>query len=459
MARVTCPFCLKPHDFSVSHGCTTYPNEVIPDEYISEYDRVQPLWLLTVGFKQHGKTTYLAALTLVLENMSNEWEGMYDNPLDQETTGAIQKMRRDAMKGDVPKETKQEVPRPILLGLYGLPETGSRCLVMYDVAGEIFDSISEVQERLAAIKLVSTTWFLISLRDLESDEKGRAITDLFNVYRSGMRKLQADLKGRTLIVIYTKADQVAFTPEIEEYLVSDPYQGLTLPDAQPSESSEFSLQAYGDRMKEISGKLEDYTRKRVKKGAAFISMVRAEGMNLYFSAVSALGQSPDSSASRLREKARRYRVLDPFLWALTLQMSATSRAIGLVVDGSSKSDGIYDLVPQVWERLSNHGDVTSYYLGGSQPKSQPGQHPPTQPPYPHRKRLIGPILEQAAPETRMLVLAAGPVADLADFINSPWRDRLVLVLTEDDQHMNWPHTFIYRKGDDTISLVNILLNL
>src|SRR5207253_1397931 len=143
MARVTCPFCLKPHDFSVSHGCTTYPNEVIPDEYISEYDRVQPLWLLTVGFKQHGKTTYLAAL-----------------------------------------------------------------------------------------KLVSTTWFLISLRDLENDEKGRAITDLFNVYRSGMRKLQADLKGRTLIVIYTKADQVAFTPEIEEYLASDPYQGLTLPDAQ-----------------------------------------------------------------------------------------------------------------------------------------------------------------------------------------------------------------------------------
>lgn len=459
MARVICPFCLKPHDFSRSHACTTYPSEIVPDEYIAEYDRVPPLWLLTVGFSRHGKTTYLAALTLVLQNMSTIWEGMYDNAFDQQTMTAIRQMWREAMQGDIPPKTETGVPRPLLLGLYGLPEVGSRTLVMYDVAGETFDSISDVQENLAAIKQVSTTWLLVSLQDLEDDQEGRTITDLFSVYRKGMKKLQADLQGRNLIVVYTKADQVAFTPPIEEYLMLDPYQGLTLPDAQLPTTGKFSFQEYTQQMGDISQRLEEYTRQRVKKGLAFINMVKAEGMNLYFSAVSALGQSPDDTAGRLREKARRYRVLDPFLWALTLQVKTTSRAISLVIDGSNQSDGVYNALPNLWERLANYGEVTSFYLGDSQPQSLPGQRPPNQPPYPRRKRLIGPILEQIPTDTKVLIFTTGPVADLKDFANTSWRNRLVVIQTDTGQAPDWPHTFVYRDGDDVTPLVNALLSL
>ncbi len=459
MAQVICPFCLKPHDFALARTCEICADNPVPDEYIAEYDRVPPLWLLTIGFSRHGKTTYLAALTLVLENMSNVWEGMYDNAYDQATMTAIRQMWREAMQGEIVQKTDVTTPRPLLIGLYGLPEVGSRSLVMYDVAGEIFDSINEVQAYLPALKFVGTTWFLVSLQDLENDQEGRSLTDLFSVYRKGMRSLQADLQGRNLIVVYTKADQVAFTPEIEEYLMLDPYQALTLPDATLPPSEDFSLQEYRQGMEQVSNLLEEYTRQRVKKGRAFINMVKAEGMNLYFSVVSALGQSPDVSSSRLRERARRYRVLDPFLWALTLQATETTRTLRIIVDGSSTSGSAYQALPAVWERLADYGEVTTYQLGDSQAKSQPGQKPPTTPPDPPRKRLIGPILEHTPPDARVLVFATGPIADLADFASTSWRDRLVLVQTEPGQPDTWPHTVTYRAGDDPTPLVNTLLRL
>lgn len=72
MPRVTCPFCLQHHDTgsTPSFICPKY-QESIPAPYIREHDTTTPLWLVTVGFSKHGKTTYLAALTLTLRHMSS----------------------------------------------------------------------------------------------------------------------------------------------------------------------------------------------------------------------------------------------------------------------------------------------------------------------------------------------------------------------------------------------------
>ncbi|MCP4124895.1 MAG: hypothetical protein GY751_24400 [Bacteroidetes bacterium] len=461
MARVICPFCLKPHDFASSLECKEYSEEIVPNIYVRDYNKVPPLWLVTIGFSRHGKTTYLAALTLMLENISKVWHDVYYRPLDQCTIDGIRQMRREAIHGELPSKTDPgKVPRPLLFNVYDLPESGSRCLVMYDVAGETYESLNEVQEYVTSIKEVSTTWFIVSLSDLQSDEEGKALPDLFHMYLSGMENLRIDLNGRNLIVVYTKGDTIT-AREFRDYLMADPLQDLTLQDADIKDPESFSFHDYIKQMKEVSDQFEDYTRRRVKGGAAFINMVKANGMNLVFCVTSALGESPDSTSNRLSVNARRYRVLDPFLWAITLESPETSRSIGLIADTSPDSQSVYNegFIGKIWDHLSDYGDITTYYMGQSSPASQPGQRSPDDLPRLVRQRLIGPILEQSPPDTCFIVISTGRIIDLGDFYNSSWRNRLLLAMTGEDYQQDWPNTFVYRPGDNMTVLVAALLGL
>jgi hypothetical protein len=109
--------------------------------------------------------------------------------------------------------------------------------------------------------------------------------------------------------------------------------------------------------------------------------------------------------------------------------------------------------------LSNYGELTTYYLGQTAPASQPGQHPPESPPGTARQRLIGPILEQAPPDARFIVVTTGPILDLVDFYDSPWRNRLLLAATMENDQQDWPNKIIYRPGNRPDVLADALLRL
>ncbi len=461
MTRIICPYCLKAQSL-LSEGNCNACNQEIPGTYISEYKNVPPLWLVTMGFTRHGKTTYLAALTLVLEKMSRVWRGTFSLALNQYTIDKIREMRREVTSGQLADTTPKSLPIPMLYSTYSIPEYGSRCLVMYDVAGEMFDVISDVQENVASIKQVNSIWFFVSIKDVEKDEQGRSITELFQVYLFGvMRKLNINLEGRNLIVIYTKGDQLIREDRIEEYLTSDPLATLTSRQHRSSKI-EFSLTEYIQDMQTMSDWLEEYTFDYVENGAAFISMVKANKMNLIFSVTSALGQSPDGDSKQMIEDAVRYRVLDPFLWAIISDKSVETRHFGLLVDTSSQSqEQLYNsrAVATIWETLSDHGDISIYHLGQQQPASKPGQVPPTSTLYPPQARLLGPILEKLHPNTRLIVMTTSPIIDLLDFHNTVWRDRLLLVVTDENNRQNWPHKITYRGDDDVHLIIETLLRL
>lgn len=459
MARVLCPFCLKPHDFQKSRKCSA-SNYEVPEIYVKDYRKVPPMWLATVGFSQVGKTTYLAALTMMLENIPIVIQ-MHYRPIDQYSIDEIRKMRQELREGKMSGATAPtKVLRPILFNVYDLPNAGSRCLVMYDVAGEIYNSLSAVSEYLPSLKQVNTTWFLVALGDLEKDSEEKTITELFTAYLSGMENMRANMEGRNLIVIYTKADELTFTPEIKAYLRRDPFRTLTSIDVDLSAFDDFSLTDYVSEMRHISDKLREYTERKVRGGAAFIRQVEQSGMNLVFSLTSALGETPDQSGY-LPEKAIRYRVLDPFFWAITLERKTSSRQLGLVLDASADSTLIYtgSPLPELWDMLSDQGELTTYQLGRLEVASKPGQEPPKSPPRTPFYRLIGPLLEKIPADSHLAILSTGRILDLSDFAHTHWRDQILLVSMGDEEPQSWSHLLAYREDDDPSIIVDSLMRL
>ncbi|MDW8300070.1 MAG: hypothetical protein RML95_12125 [Anaerolineae bacterium] len=464
-----CPFCTKQHDFSrFPFSCPETGREV-PMTFIREYRSTPPLWLVSVGFSGHGKTVYQSALTLMLEQISAVWEGVYNRYLDPETNRIVREWRHQALTGEQPRPNPaQQLPPPILMSVYNIPTYGSRCVVMYDISGEVFESLDLVNSDpnfIAVLRHVDTVWFLISLKDLLSfdNQQGgmHTMQDLFNAYMTGMEQLGARMQGRNLIVVYTKADAVFFPPEVRAYLAEDELRDLTNPASELILPTAWDMNAYVARMEHISELLLQYTRKNIRGGAAFINIARSHGMNLKFCVTSALGRSPDGETHVMREAATRYRVLDPFIWALHLQREKPTGSYALVLDAGQGADPAYqhNLPRKLFELIHEHGDVTTYFMGEAKPTSLAGQQPPERPPRTARPRLIGPIVDRLAPDTTVVILASGRTRDLADFRQSARRHKLLLVVFDEDDTTEWEHKFIYRTPEDVETLIEVILAL
>lgn len=475
MAQPKCPFCLGKHDFKKSRLCPNIrqendpsKQEEVPELYISQYSKVPPLWLATVGFSKHGKTSYLAALTMMLEHVDRVWYSTTYQYLDQYTLETIQEMRQQAMTGVQPDKTdKDKAPRPMLIHTYDVPDAGSNCLVLYDTAGEFYNKLQGPEDEgyIRSLKAAKNIWFLISLKDLEEkpdqlNKRINRLNDLLNIYLSGMQRLGVSLTGRNLIAVYTKADTIVtdiqfnFPDRVVEYLQDDPFQNLTNYALDIPDMSDFSLSSYVKEMEEISVVLEDYTRRRIPGGGAFISLARRYEMGLFFSITSALGANPVKG--RLQQDATRYRVLDPYLWALHLNKPESTQPIKLVLDASVESIAIYKhTINDLAEELGTLGEVTTYYLGQTRKVSASGQAPPSAPPKKNpRPRLIGPILERSDSKALVIVLTTGPIYDLGDYARSGWRNRLLFVAVGEEQHQNWPNMTIVRQNDDIKEIVS-----
>ncbi len=423
MAKVFCPFCLTIHDFGEPPTCTKRPgNPDVPRSYIQGYDRSQPLWLAAIGFPGHGKTTFIGGLSLVLDYADKFWEDSAVDYLDQYTYGEIQKAREIFQEGKVYKPTQKEsaddmkrseeskretVTRPLLIRTNAIPPFQSRCLVIYDTAGEYFKTLTGIPEEasqtgyLKSLKAVKNIWFMISLPDLagltdptaQPDARHQSLKDLLNIYTSGMERMGWDIRGNNLIVVYSKADLLrnieSIPSSIREYLESDQYGPLasSLKSAGQSdffhgaERIKFDMKDYLAKMEEISNELREYT-KKLAGGEAFLSLANYHGLNVYFTITSALGTNPQTDADMQRKEGitpyKSYRVLDPLLWALRLgptpPMPTTLKLIldmnpidaegggggkNILVDSSSANNDTNSTTPEEDEAM-NTGTVINH---------------------------------------------------------------------------------------------------
>ena len=463
MPQPKCPFCFNKHDFKKSYICPNSfrkenpeENEVVPPEFIKQYDRVPPLSLVTMGFKQHGKTTYLAALTMVLENLYRILPGTTYQLLDQYTVETVAKMRQNAITGNLPGPSEIAVPRPMFVNIYG--GLGPNCLVLYDVAGEIYHSVYENSndKYIQSLKTVKNVLFMVSLKDLEEDEYILRINDLLLRYIEGMQHLQMPVANHNLIVVFTKGDKMVNLAEyglpgkVNEHFLNDPFQKVTKK-YDVDILTDFRLDDYMTELQEVSDLLKDYTRRVVPGGGAFIDLAELNHIGLYFTITSATGDNPVNN--RLQQEATRYCVLDPYFWALRLNEPLAVSEIHLFLDGTKDSECIYaENLTVIYEELSTYGDVTTHYLGQSRIASIAGQAPPTSKPRVPRPRLVGPILEKFDENSLSMALTGGEILDLQDFVNSTWQERLLLVAFGDEEFQPWANQIIFRKGDN-LSLV------
>ncbi len=456
MARVVCPFCCTVHDFTKSMECPSSSWKV-PADYVRKYYTFPPTWLMTVGFKQYGKTTYLSALAILLSRMNQVIHSQWFETLDIYSFKALREMR--TADETTPEKTPVGPLRPLLFHVGDMGSMGSHCLVLYDLAGESFETPENVGENAPALREINTVWFLVSLTNLEKDHPRRSISELLLVYLAGMDELKIDVTGWNLVVIYTKADIGCFPEDLSDYLLNDPLtpvaQGATSADAQ----IEFDLDVYLREMRRVSDRLEDFTRTQVQDGRNFINRAHSKGMNLVFSMVSSLGQNPKDGNNLEHEKSPR-RVLDPLLWALTLKRQKQTRSLRLIVDDALRNvDLPQGFVPELWRALIQHGEVTTHILGQTRPLANSGQAPPDSFGSRRRQRLLGPILQTCSSDDRLLVLTSGPVLDLADFQSSEWSDRLLIVSTQEDSPWDWNHAECCHSSEEIGFLVDRLLNM
>jgi hypothetical protein len=429
-----------------------------------------PLWTVTVGFSGHGKTTYLNALTLSIENLARRLPGVHYRYLDERSLEKVRAIRATAFGRKQPKQTEEE--DALLVEVKQFPQVPDHSLILHDVRGELFEMLDKAHQAVPALCEVETVWFLASLSDLDmQQDKGLTLSDLFASYHAAMERLQARLDNRTIIFVLTKADRHDFPREIDDYLARDPFQAITIPNAVVDAAPDFSLDEYLDELDGVSQILEQYTVDVIPGGAQLVNSIRGWGVDLRFCVTSALGQSPEDN-NILAAPAQRYRVLDPYFLTLrpnrshsqTVNLSQPRQReqyhFALILDGSESCGPVFEneLARRLWEELAKQGEVVTYFLGQQKPAARNRQKPPEGPARSPRQRLIGPILDRLAQDTRAVIVTTGSVRDLQDFVGPKWSRRLlVLSVGEYDEDM-WPSSMHLRPGDSAHNVIDTLLN-
>lgn len=450
MPLIRCPFCCSHHDLT-GEGTCPETSFTIPEEYVRSYDSAPPLWLATVGYTSHGKSTYLEALLRVLQRLDRRLPSVTALPVGMESMQAIRQLRARASRGHDVSSTKTTISPPILFRLTGIPGAPDRQLVLYDLAGEHYDT-SEVagSDRLSKIlSLCETFWLFVSLKDLENQDHKETIVDLFQLLETKIRRENVKLADRELVVVYTKGDRGDFDDheEVFHYLTSDPFSDVhLLKKIDPDHG--FTLPRYLARMEATSELLEGITYGDIESGTMFLNLVRHAGTRVHFSLVTATGGDVEQDGTF--DDVSPKRVLDPLFWALRFSVPEPKKIVRSVISpqSSNESEHVTLIRDSILNAVSTLGSVKLYHLGSSRPAS--GTLQPTGKPRPY---LIGPILEACNEFDQVLCITRSEPHDLLDFVNTSWSNRLLLVLVDNESTSSWPYVVNVPSPDQTAVVV------
>ena len=442
---ILCPYCGTPQAFAGTNTVCVKCSAEVPRNYIANARQRPPIWMVTVGYSQHGKSTFVDGLTTVIEKLIRISPGTVYTYLDEATRKKIIETRKGNQQGILPGSTQR--PVPMLISLPHFLGNESNTLVIYDMPGEIFDDPGEIEKYSEVIKQAETIWFLISLRDMEKDQEGRSIADLVNIYVGGLQQLNAPIKGRRVLVVYTKSDLIleGLPAHLQDYLAEDPYSNLPQMTMEDVKKAPFRDLDYWEKMQAASQWLKEYTYDKVPGGDALIGLVEHNEMALSFTAVSSV---PGADGRTIGTAIPRYRVLDPLIWSLMgTQGGTTTGEIALIFDAGRGFEAVWaeSLPIQFFDLLQSQNSmgVRTFYTGQREALKMAR---PERAPKKIGLRFIGPILDTLTDDSHALVVVNGPIEDLLDYYYSSWHDRLYVV-SLGNKSISWPHFSLLQDSD------------
>lgn len=473
--KVWCPYCLNASKVSIKKGeinsCESCGNELTRD-YLEATRNRAPTVLVTIGMSQHGKTTYIDSLSIVLEKIAKVVPGAHTEYLDTFTATSIRNMRERSQKGDLNDLTARQIGKifsPMLIDITNFMGNPHNPIAIYDMAGEIFDldRRDELDRYAPPLKYASVVWFLVSLNDLRKSS-GDSIIDLFNVYRRGMELLNAPANGRNILVYYTKADEIAneLPPGVLQYVGQDPYKLIETQSPNELAGNRLDADRYHDELQRMSRELEMFTVDRVTDGQNLLNMAKQRGINVTFAVTSSIGQQAVNHQTQSRPP--RYRVLDGIIWALIndqplIRVSSGSSSSAPVsgdvkvtmIVGSGKLNKMLfneNIAQEIADELKARAVTTVYSSGWGRPLLRAEEDldnlkPPANNIY---IKSVGPILEQQPPDTWILLLTNEPIHDLRDFDYMPWQERITVITMIENNDKLWGQQLLYDPSQTSI---------
>ncbi len=309
-----CPFCLADVRFKreklTSHPASIYlcPNcrEQIPALYAQDHRRYPPVVISATGFRQHGKTVYFAALFYTLKKLTlaRDWPEFFTMGLNEDSLDTVYGNARMLEGGVLPDSTPKNFPRPTMVRAEGVPMQPDCTWLFFDTGGECFEKPTQLVQFAGFVRRARAAMLLISVPDLEEPRAG--MQKLLNTYVVGLRELGGRSQHQHLIVVYTKADQLATRfnnhwQDLHTYLIEGSVEDLARPDG------------YMERMYSISERLLAFTEQELH-AHEFLNTAAAHFKSVRFSIISALGAGP--SNGRLPVAIVPRRILDPVLWVM-----------------------------------------------------------------------------------------------------------------------------------------------
>lgn len=469
---IMCPYCLTMQEPQQTNLCNNPKcGQKLPPKYVESARSGNLTCLGTFGLPSHGKTALLSSLMQSAQAVHKIVTGSYVRPLDDDTQKKLNEWSARYKTGEVkpPSTPPDERPKPLLVMNNKFSTRHSTILVAYDLAGEALERARSQPEYVRALNKVNTIWCVVSLDDLiNQNNTGYSLDGLFNIYLDAMADLHISIKGKNILVVYTKADillgvKLGLEPlprEVVEYLSTDPYDQLR--EMRGSELPAFDEDAYFAKMCEISDILQEYTTDFVDGGGAFVSMVKDAGAEVYFTINSAYGGALDANNNKMGTAVHTIRVLDALIWAIKLNSPPVAeQEVALIVPSTIESAGLASqgTISRFYDELSAHGGyVATYYPGQIEPAFPLGISPIAVQSS-SNLALIGPILDRLKSGTAVVLLVNDALPmDFIDLFASQWMDKLLLVVARRELVATWlPYCRVFTNDGDIVQMASAFL--
>lgn len=303
-----------------------------PFQFLRRYDDAPTLFVPMMGWKGAGKSTFLAAVTVMLSRGVQIWNQYNFEPLTDETNRALREARAALKTRTLPEPTPVGVKESYLCHLIGLPRWGSRTWVVRDVPGEHFQEFVIPQAQTSFVQKSETTFLFLDLvgDTIETGAvasqrpAGIAIDELMKCYTNSLGKNGVSFElghSRRLVVILTKANFIPELPRnLRDYLERDELQPLLLDEGQPRRLNDEEMAAYMERLGRVSEEIRTWLGGS-SDGRAFLEHARHHHIDLRFCMISSI-PSGVGADKRPQAELDPLRILDPLFWALELNSTA-----------------------------------------------------------------------------------------------------------------------------------------